>query len=559
MGFVFRRSLPSMVGLVALLVGVGFAAMVQFDLPLWFPGMFGIGMVVLQYLVNPWLIERLVPATIVDLDAPAGTDPAGPDERITAAAALVARRCKDSGVPAVKLGIVDDGTPNAFTFGHHPKDARVWLTRGLLERLDDDELDAVVTHELGHIRHWDFVVMTVASAVPLVLYLIYVVARGARKQGYAVAAVAYVAYLISQFVLLALSRARELGADHWSCECTGNGDALASALVKVAYGMGQAQADLRDELAELRRQAKSGGKEAKKAAARRELLRDRAHAIHALGIFDPSQVRATEAVLVKGLDPDHAVSALRWDIVHPWGATLEKLSSHPLVARRIEALERSGLPGAPKRWSVLRAIASVPPAERATLRSRWVTELAITLAPTFVLLGLTAFGLFRQSVGMIGLALASAGALLVVKQLLRYPTTTFEDVDEVAGLLDRLDAGPVRGIPVTVRGELVGRATPGYRLSPHLVLADDSGFVPLVYRQPLPFAGAWFGLARAQKFLGREVVARGWYRRGPSPVVELRTAVAAGGDTIACWEWTARYVGSALLLVAGLFLIAAGA
>ena len=52
----------------------------------------------------------------------------------------------------VRLGIVDDGNPNAFTFGHTPKDARVYLTRGLLERLDERELDAVVTHEVGFAR-----------------------------------------------------------------------------------------------------------------------------------------------------------------------------------------------------------------------------------------------------------------------------------------------------------------------------------------------------------------------------------------------------------------------
>jgi len=58
----------------------------------------------------------------------------------------------------VKLGIVDDGMPNAFTFGRRRGDARIWLTRGLFERLDEAELDAVVTHEIGHIKHFDFVV-----------------------------------------------------------------------------------------------------------------------------------------------------------------------------------------------------------------------------------------------------------------------------------------------------------------------------------------------------------------------------------------------------------------
>ncbi|MCA1844760.1 MAG: M48 family metalloprotease, partial [Actinobacteria bacterium] len=113
-------------------------------------------------------------------------------------------------------------------------------------------------------KHWDFAVMTVAAVVPMVLYLIFVVTRHAdRNEARAVAIGAYVAYLISQLTLLALSRARESAADHWSCECTGDGDALASALVKVAYGMGQADAERKNEVAALIAQGKAGKAEAK--------------------------------------------------------------------------------------------------------------------------------------------------------------------------------------------------------------------------------------------------------------------------------------------------------
>ena len=279
----------------------------------------------------------------------------------------------DAGIPLVKLGIVDDGNPNAFTFGRTPSDARMWVTRGLLERLDEREVDAVITHEVGHVKHWDFVVMTVAAVVPMLLYFAYLTTRFARdRRVQGVALGAYVAYVISQFLLLGLSRAREYGADHWSCECTGDGDALASALVKVAYGMGQVRAQEQAEAQPLVAAGKQG--KPRRPGARRATNRIRS--MRAMGIFDPRAADAMAVAFDQGIDADRAVAAMRWDIVNPWGATLEKLSSHPLVARRIEALEESGLPGAPRHWGVLRAKATVDRAELLSLRSRWARRAA---------------------------------------------------------------------------------------------------------------------------------------------------------------------------------------
>ena len=257
MNFVLRRSLPSLGGLVGLLMAVGFLAVATVGFPLWFPVVLAIVVILVQYGINPFIIEWLVPAVVVGHDG----------ERYALEHPLcesVARRCKQAGIPLVKLAIVDDGTPNAFTFGRTPRDARMFVTRGLIERLDDTELDAVVAHEVGHIKNWDFAVMTVAAVVPMVLYLLYLTTRSSRDARH-VAIGAYAAYVVSQFIVLALSRAREYGADHWSCECTGNGDALASALVKIAYGMGRVSADEKEQVAALVARGKEG------AAAAREL------------------------------------------------------------------------------------------------------------------------------------------------------------------------------------------------------------------------------------------------------------------------------------------------
>ncbi|HVT78645.1 MAG TPA: hypothetical protein VHD87_16515, partial [Acidimicrobiales bacterium] len=255
-----------------------------------------------------------------------------------------------------------------------------------------------------------------------------------------------------------------------------------------------------------------------------------------------------------GIDPQRAVAAIRGDPVNPWGALLEKLSSHPLVARRIAALETSGLPGRPRVWSVLRAGATATSAEEAKARAGFAGELALALAPWAVLvLGVVA-GAAAGSVASAGVAIVVAGLLFAWKQSVRYPTE-FAPVGEVTELLERLDASPVKGIPVELHGTLMGRGMPGYVLSPDLVLQDTSGFVTLYYRQPLPFARAWFGLFRAKAWLGQEVTARGWYRRTPGPLVELREVRSKAGMRARAWEWAARYAAAFVCIAVGLVVL----
>ena len=192
-------------------------------------------------------------------------------------AQFMAKVCNDQDVSVPRLGLIDDGGPQAFTYGHVPGNARIVISRGLLELLEEAEVEAVVAHEIGHAVHWDMLLMTMAQMVPMLFYYLYrslirAARSGKSKKGGGGAAViaigAYVLYIVTEYAVLWFSRTREYHADRFSGEVTGKPALLASALAKIAYGLAGATGESAGE----------GGGE----AARSPKL----EAIGALGIFD---------------------------------------------------------------------------------------------------------------------------------------------------------------------------------------------------------------------------------------------------------------------------------
>jgi len=157
-----------------------------------------------------------------------------------------------SGIPMPKLAIVPDNTPNAFVFGRTAGSATLAVHEGLLTNLNKDEVKGVIGHELGHIKHKDYIVMTVLSALPLLAYLIargtWVAARWSgssrkKEEGsmraalFAIGALSYVVYIVSLLCVMRLSRLREHFADSYSAYVTGSPRSLESALTKITYGL----------------------------------------------------------------------------------------------------------------------------------------------------------------------------------------------------------------------------------------------------------------------------------------------------------------------------------
>ncbi len=165
---------------------------------------------------------------------------------------------RQAGVPTPKIWESGDSSPNAFVFGRTVSSAELVVTQALLERLNQDEIRAVLAHEIGHLRHRDVIIMTLMSAVPLIAYIIarlgFEALRGnvrVRDKGaasafliiIASAVVSYAVYLVAQLLVLYLSRTREYYADAYSGAATRDPHLLASALTKIAYGLSLARPD----------------------------------------------------------------------------------------------------------------------------------------------------------------------------------------------------------------------------------------------------------------------------------------------------------------------------
>jgi len=159
---------------------------------------------------------------------------------------MVAELAEAAHIPKPKVGISQLNIPNAFAFGRTRGDGRVCVTRGILKLLSKDELRAVLGHELSHIKHRDMVIITLLSAIPLIMYWIAwgVMWRGAfggNRQGGGSYAVliglgAFLLYFITNLLVLYGSRIREYYADLGSVQLGNMPHHLASALYKLAYG-----------------------------------------------------------------------------------------------------------------------------------------------------------------------------------------------------------------------------------------------------------------------------------------------------------------------------------
>ncbi len=167
---------------------------------------------------------------------------------------IVDRLCLLADMEKPRVGVAETDMPNAFATGRSPKHAVICATRGLMNRLSDEELEAVLAHELSHVAHRDVAIMTIASGVGMLAGLVSRIALwstvlsggGRGKSGQQLVllelltfVLSIVIYVIAFLLTMALSRYRELAADRSGAILIGKPSVLASALVHITGDMGK--------------------------------------------------------------------------------------------------------------------------------------------------------------------------------------------------------------------------------------------------------------------------------------------------------------------------------
>ena len=415
--------------------------------------------------------------------------------------------CEKEGFKYPKVGVINDGAPNAFTYGRVKNDARLVVTRGIFELLSEEEVKAVVGHELGHIVHMDMLFMTVAQLVPLILYFLYQTLIDSdssdknENYGQTIAIVAYVLYIISQYIILWLSRTREYYADQYSIETTKNPNSLASALVKIGFGLsiGTKQEENTDDKNKKKKNKVHSAKD-----------------VGALGIFDAKTSKSLVVATNNNINDKLSIkNAMKWEMWNPWAILYELKSTHPLISKRLLAISKYS-----ESYSQEPFITFDLKKEESYVDD-FLLEVLIKYSPliAIIITGILCI-VFKDNMmtcvgigGIITIGLSYIGFMRSHKG--GYQSRTIRD------LLGEVKVSGVTSIPCVLEGTVIGKGDPGCIFNEDFTLKDETGIIFLDYNQPMFILNKIFALFKSHQYIDKIIKVKGWYRRSPVPYVEI--------------------------------------
>jgi len=474
------------------------------------------------------------------------------------------------GIKTPRMGIIHDLNPQAFTFGWTKNSARMVITDGILRFLDEDEQTAVVAHELGHVVHNDFILMTVVFAIPLILLTIarwsyYAVRFSSLKRSrdsdegsyvflalIAVAVLSYISYYIGYLVSLVVSRIREYYADEHAAELTENPNNLSTALVKIAYGL-----------------VLSGTEEENK-----QRNKSRVRALRGLGIFDPKKASyfAVQGIGKSGVYSKDAIQAAAgWDLFNPWAKYFQIFSTHPRFSKRIQRLNNQcGQYGKTVEIDFSEAYKIKEQQVGKSMLGEFLTDLSVKSLPSivlFVLIGLTIAWIFGY-IGWINLGVLTTISNLLLGWAIGFYVMGFAailrtrfmyrsgfDPKRVVDLVTQINVSPVRPIPTIIEGTIIGKGVPGYYFSDDLFFQDETGLMYIDYRFGLSIVDFFWAITKVNRLIGQRVRIRGWYRRGPGPYLQIDRLETETGKTYRNYSKHMTYITAVIFFLIGILLL----
>ncbi|MDP3804193.1 MAG: zinc metalloprotease HtpX [Candidatus Omnitrophota bacterium] len=188
-------------------------------------------MIFIQYMIGPKIVEWSMRVRYLK------------DGEYPGLESTIKSLAEKAGIPKPRIGVAQISIPNAFAFGRSIKDGRICVTEGIMKLLDDNELKAVLGHEMSHIKNRDVLTITLLSVIPMILYRIawqflFFGGRRDRNSGNTalVGLAAFIFYFVTNLLVLYASRVREYFADKGSVDLGNDPSVLASALYKLVYG-----------------------------------------------------------------------------------------------------------------------------------------------------------------------------------------------------------------------------------------------------------------------------------------------------------------------------------
>ncbi|MFH7030786.1 MAG: M48 family metalloprotease [Heteroscytonema crispum UTEX LB 1556] len=433
---------------------------------------------------------------------------------------VLQRYCQQRGWQLPKLRVLPIAAPMALTYGNHPRNARIVVSQGLLEQLADDEIAAIYAGQLGHITHWDVVVMSLVLVVTLFVYRLYQLVSewGDRiSNGFLrgvvsiITSFVYGIWCLLSGTALWLSRLRLYYSDRASAETTGNPNGVVRALLKIAIGVAR----------DVEKQEQTSWQ------------------LESLNLLTPMSYQQS---LTLGSIAGHISfdSFVMWDYLNPHRRWFTINNSHPLIGDRIEHLCKIA-----RHWHLLNEVhvesqkpLKVKPQSFLLQIAPWLgiilgfvfaglIGLLWHLAYTVKLLNLK--WIYNDWSYITGCLLIGFSIATVIRTNPLFPdikTASVQTDERLPNLLANPTALPIDSIKVRLVGKLLGRQGIANSLAQDLILQSNTGLVKLHH---VSCPGQ---TVNPQDLIGRQITVTGWFRRGATPWIDIQTLQTQNGKTI---------------------------